>query len=878
MPKSTLHIVVAAVLALLTGSACAAEFNMASPHVESATHAAWPAFTGTPHSLHRTARDLILPGATVQPVVLAASTESASSPAKGAFASDKPASSGPIPLKANGLTAQILTQVDRWNNSFELQVRQLIRVLVGLPGILEAVGGKMAGAADQALLVRGALIVAAIFALGVGMEWLLRRLLVSLRTSFVEHAQQLDRHIQPASMPEPDARAETRQPAELSGMVSSEANAKQTEKAAGMQPPVAGTALVQSQRDGIDLVESIPLDTNTPFVTRADARQGPNAASGDMDAAGGSGDGTPIVTRPTADERGPSGYFFANKLWSSLRQLPFAMGVLLLDLLPLTVFFFVTAVLLHWLGRNDMTLREVVHILVGAYVGMQAAIAVLRLVVAPAGCGVPVLSVRADIADILYHGLRRMIAAAAFGVALAGLVQGLGGADEGRLVTLKLVSLVVHLLAVILIYRLRLPVAARIAGTTYPNSPLGTARKWLAETWATFSAILVIGIWVVWAFGLEDGFPRLLQFVGVTAAIIITARILAILILGLLGRMFDHSDVTDTLSSSGSARPDQYFPLVQRLIVILISICTVLALLQAWGIDVTGWLIERPIGRRLSSAVVTIAVAVIFGIAVWEVANSTVDRHLNAWQEQGDTVRAARLRTLLPILKTCLFIIIILVVCLTTLNEIGINTAPLLASASIVGVAVGFGSQKLVQDFITGIFLLMENAMQVGEWVTVAGVSGVVEDLSIRTVRLRAGDGSLHIVPFSSVSTVNNTNRGLGNAVMRVSVVYGTDIEAVTNELKEIGKSLREDPGFAANIISDLEVWGVDAVDGSSVTLAGQIRCTDKGRWGVQRELNRRILERFRQRNILIADPRATVFLPRDAAPPAVSAVQHVAP
>jgi len=124
----------------------------------------------------------------------------------------------------------------------------------------------------------------------------------------------------------------------------------------------------------------------------------------------------------------------------------------------------------------------------------------------------------------------------------------------------------------------------------------------------------------------------------------------------------------------------------------------------------------------------------------------------------------------------------------------------------------------------------MENAMQVGDWVTVAGVSGTVEYLSIRTVRLRGGDGSLHIVPFSSVSTVNNTNRGIGNASVRISVGYETDVELAIAELKQIGADLRSDPGFQTLIINDIEVWGVDSVDGSMVTLAGQIRCIDKSR------------------------------------------------
>ena len=153
-------------------------------------------------------------------------------------------------------------------------------------------------------------------------------------------------------------------------------------------------------------------------------------------------------------------------------------------------------------------------------------------------------------------------------------------------------------------------------------------------------------------------------------------------------------------------------------------------------------------------------------------------------------------------------------------------------------------------------FLLMENAMQVGDWVTLAGVSGTVEYLSIRTVRLRGSDGSLFTVPFSSVTTVNNTNRGLGNAAVKVNIVFGQDVDLAIATLKEIGAALREDEKFKDGILSDFSFWGVDGVDGSAVTLAGQIQCRDTARWGVQREFNRRILDQFSARGIEIANPQ----------------------
>src|SRR5271168_2454924 len=163
-----------------------------------------------------------------------------------------------------------------------------------------------------------------------------------------------------------------------------------------------------------------------------------------------------------------------------------------------------------------------------------------------------------------------------------------------------------------------------------------------------------------------------------------------------------------------------------------------------------------------------------------------MDRKLTALSRDGHFARAARLRTFRPMLRTVLLCVIVAVVGLTALSEVGVNIAPLLAGAGIVGIAIGFGSQKLVQDLITGLFLLLENAIQVGDWVTAAGLSGSVEMLSIRTMRLRAGDGSVHIVPFSSVTSVTNANRGIGNAAISVVVDFKEDTDRVGEALKQI--------------------------------------------------------------------------------------------
>ncbi|ALM81685.1 hypothetical protein ASB57_00740 [Bordetella sp. N] len=563
----------------------------------------------------------------------------------------------------------------------------------------------------------------------------------------------------------------------------------------------------------------------------------------------------------------------AGRHWRTIRHLPYAIASLVLDLLPLALFFVAAGLTLRWLDGDDTRVHEAVSGFVHAYVTTRISMAVLRLLVSPVGHGLRVLHVSDVVSQRLQSGLRRIFILALFGLALADAAQVLGVGAQARLILLKGISLLVHIFVITLILQMRRPVARILAGKSGQTGTLAVLRQWLAHTWAVIAIVLVAGLWIVWALGVEDGFPKLMHFVVVTGGIFIVARIAAMLLLGALGRLFqpraaEGEKPDENLRTATQDRlAGRYFPIVRRLVTTLIFIATVFALLQAWGADVTDWFARGTLGRSIASACMTIGVSVVLATLIWEAVHYAIERRLKRWKDQGDLLRAARLRTLVPMLRTLLLIAVLLVVGFTALNQIGINTTPLLAGASIIGVAVGFGSQKLVQDFITGIFLLMENAMQVGDWVTVAGVSGSVEYLSIRTVRLRGGDGSLYIVPFSSVSTVNNTNRGLGNAAVRVSVAYDTDVEQVIAELKKLGAAMREDPTYRGVILNDIEVWGVDAVDGSMVTVAGQIRCKDSGRWGVQREMNRRILDRFRELGIAIANPRASLLLTADEAP-----------
>ncbi|CAE6824816.1 hypothetical protein R69619_06283 [Paraburkholderia nemoris] len=537
-----------------------------------------------------------------------------------------------------------------------------------------------------------------------------------------------------------------------------------------------------------------------------------------------------------------------------LQRLPRALLTMVLRLLPLAVFVGAASALMSIFTEDGTPQDRALDSLIDIYVLCRLIVIVSGFFLQPSAPRLRLLRMSDAWAAFVQRWIVRIVAVVGAGSAIAEIAQALGLNDAAHLALMKVVALAGHIMISILILKCRKPVGELIRRRFAASESLEMFGNALADAWAGFAAFVVMALWFIWALDVQNGYRTLLHLGGITLAILVGARVVAIVIFGAMARLFNvQGDAEKSLVQQHAYR---YYPLLRRGVAWLIGVVTALALLQVWGVDVGEMFRAGSIGHRLASALVTIGVAAVIALVVWEGANVSIERRLDQWTTSGDLVRAARLRTLLPMLRSALFCVIALVVVLTGLSELGVNIGPLLAGASIFGVALGFGSQKLVQDFITGMFLLMENAMQVGDWVTLAGVSGTVEYLSIRTVRLRGSDGSLFTVPFSSVTTVNNTNRGLGNAAVKVNIVFGQDVDLAIATLKEIGAALREDEKFKDGILSDFSFWGVDGVDGSAVTLAGQIQCRDTARWGVQREFNRRILDQFSARGIEIANPQ----------------------
>ena len=541
--------------------------------------------------------------------------------------------------------------------------------------------------------------------------------------------------------------------------------------------------------------------------------------------------------------------------WTLLRRLPLVLGMLALDLLPIAAFA-VTGHILAATGLGHTNFMRLVLLgVVQAYALSGVVLAVGRMLLSPSFPRLRLLHWSDASAAYGLRWLRRIVVVFVSGNAIAevGLLFGMTTAAHDALI--KAAGFVVHVMLAIVVWQKRKSVAAALRAK--PGSPgaLASARSRFAAIWHWIALFYIAAIWFVWAVEIQDGYGRMLNVFITTLGVIVGARLLTIVALGALDRgLHVRASVAERLPGL-DRRARFYHPILRGLLVAAMWLIALAVLFQLWGFGVLAWLVGTALGLSVLGALATILVTFVLALAVWEAANIGIELHLAKLASEAQAARSARLRTLLPLLRTLLLGAILIVTVLMVLSQIGVNIAPLLAGAGILGVAIGFGSQKLVQDLITGIFLLLENAMQVGDWVTVSGLSGTVENLSVRTIRLRAADGSVHIIPFSAVTSVTNTNRGLGNASVSVTVPFSEDTDRVGALLTEMVEEMRGEPDYAVKMLSPLQLWGVDKVDGSSATLLGQIVCTDAGRWAVQREFNRRLKLRFQSEGIHIYNP-----------------------
>jgi len=529
----------------------------------------------------------------------------------------------------------------------------------------------------------------------------------------------------------------------------------------------------------------------------------------------------------------------------------------ILGLAPIVVFWLIATLALAVQQPAD-TASLVATTLINAHAAAQALAWLVHILFVPQAAALRLLPLPDKLAAKIDRWVKRTVRIAiyGYGICLATLFMGLPETLVSFL--LRVLGLAVAALLITLVLRLRHAIALLIreaaAGSSLRlNTPV--ARYWHLPLLAYILVALFI-----WLAQPADAMTFLVRATLVTVVLVglVTAAVLAAN--RLLGRWVDRAPWLQRRGFAFRSRVSRYLQGVRIILSIVAIAVTALTVIEAWGIDAADWF-ERIGGPRVVSGLMSIGVILIVAIVVWESISVVIERRL-ATSDDGTLEglrRAARLRTLMPLFDRVTFIALAAAVILIGLSELGIDIAPLLAGAGVVGIAVGFGAQAVVKDVLGGMSAILEGSMSVGDVVSVGDKSGVVEAMSLRMLKLRDFDGTLHTIPFGEVTRISNLTKDYSYAVFRIALSYSADIEKAQEIVKQIIAGMREDSAFKRMILGDLELHGVDAFTDTSVVLLARVKVAPAAQWNVTREFHVRLKEEFDRHGVPLSVVQRTV-------------------
>ncbi|WP_421548940.1 mechanosensitive ion channel family protein [Pseudomonas sp. QD4] len=392
----------------------------------------------------------------------------------------------------------------------------------------------------------------------------------------------------------------------------------------------------------------------------------------------------------------------------------------------------------------------------------------------------------------------------------------------------------------LLVIRLRRPVAHLIR-----NRPLAQRLKQpaLQESLRIFSGLwywpilLMVLVSAINLIGVGEDNQKALR-----CALLTTVLLIATVFLSTVFQHLFKSRSAQALQRS-SAYKERFLSLLHALLRIVMAIAFIEILGRIWGLSLFEFAQRNTVGRAISDSLSSIGLIFLVTWLLWVVLDTAIQEALKPpVSKRGARQPSTRVKTILPLLRNAIKIVLVVICAITTMANLGINVGPLLAGAGVVGLAIGFGSQQLVQDVITGLFIIIEDTLSVGDWVVLdSGHAGTVEGLTIRTLRLRDGKGFVHSVPFGQIKAVTNQSRQFAYAFFSVQFTYDTDVDKAVELIREAGRSISEDAFLKYNLQGSLDVFGVDKMDLNGVVLTAQFRTVSGGQYAVNRAFNQRL-------------------------------------
>lgn len=302
---------------------------------------------------------------------------------------------------------------------------------------------------------------------------------------------------------------------------------------------------------------------------------------------------------------------------------------------------------------------------------------------------------------------------------------------------------------------------------------------------------------------------------------------------------------------------------------LLVFVAFWLILASIWDINPFA-IASTQLGERVGVILIDVCIAIALAYVLWSIARTALDMLSlperpalpGEHNEPAANYRATRIQTFVPLLRAVTLSFVVAATVMISLAAMGVNIGPLLAGAGIIGVAIGFGSQALVKDVISGIFFLADNAFRIGEWVEVSSAKGTVEAITIRSLKLRHSRGALYTVPFGSINMVNNQSRDYTILKLEFLVAFDSDLLTAKKIVKQINAELAADPEMGESLLQPIKFQGVRRMDQYGLVVGVKFTAKPGEQWLLRREVYQRVRDGFHKAGIEFARPQIMVRAP----------------
>lgn len=394
------------------------------------------------------------------------------------------------------------------------------------------------------------------------------------------------------------------------------------------------------------------------------------------------------------------------------------------------------------------------------------------------------------------------------------------------------------------------------------NAVMGTLLRIMGRLWVWVAMLYFTALLVVTQVTHDNALVFMAQASAQTLLVFLIGGILSLVLSILANHRLHLPAYWQSNFPLLEERLNSYVPALLRVMRLVIVIGMLLCVFDAWKLfNLKGWLLSAH-GQAVLNTFSRVVVVLSMAALSWTLLASMIEHRLAC--AAGAKMPTEREKTLLMLFRNALAIVIVTLTVLIVLSQVGIDIGPLIAGAGVVGLAIGFGAQKLVQDVITGVFIQLENGMNQNDVVEVAGLFGVVEKLTIRSVVIRTLDGGYHLVPFSSIDCVANHTRDYGYHHGEYLISLRESVDDVMEHMHAAFADLKRDPEVADYILEDISIPGVTTLGSAGATIRVLIKTAPGMQWAVQRSFNRLLKQHFDAAGIEIPYPQTVVHFGRD--------------